>query len=245
MSLLRVSLFGRLDLSIGQEALAGFEARRVQELFCYLLLYRDRPHPREALANLLWEDRHTDSPTRCLRKTLWQLRTALDSRSEPLSERVLRIESDWVQFRPHADVWVDVAVGVTVGADVSGVVGRGSGVVDGDGDSTAPGVGVVLGSGEGDVVPVGSGSGVPLGITGIGVSVLAAELGSGGEVGPGVDAGRSVPAWPGVREGWAVDPAIAIVASGVGGGVSPDGEAGGMVAATTAVALLAGSAPGV
>ena len=109
MTLLRVSLFGRLDVRSGQEALTGFEARRVQELFCYLLLYRDRPHPREALANLLWDERHTHSPSRCLRKALWQLRCALDSQGEPLSDRVLRIESDWIQLNPHAEVWIDVA----------------------------------------------------------------------------------------------------------------------------------------
>ena len=109
MSSFRVSLFGRLDVKLGQQVLAGFEARRVQELFCYLLLSRDRPHPREALANLLWEECRTDSPMRCLRKTLWQLRSALDSQNEPLSERVLRIEPDWIQFNPYADVWIDVA----------------------------------------------------------------------------------------------------------------------------------------
>ena len=109
MSLLRISLFGRLEVRRGKETLTGFEARRVQELFCYLLLHQDRPHSREALANLLWDERHTDSPTRCLRKTLWQLRSALGSQGEPLSELVLRIESDWVQFNPHAEVWIDVA----------------------------------------------------------------------------------------------------------------------------------------
>ena len=109
MSLLRISLLGRLDVRSGHTVLNGLEARRVQELFCYLVLYRDRPHPREALANLLWDERHTDSPTRCLRKALWQLRSALDSLGEPLSERVLQIEPDWVQVNPDADVWIDVA----------------------------------------------------------------------------------------------------------------------------------------
>jgi DNA-binding SARP family transcriptional activator len=106
---LRVSLFGRFEVRSGQKALAGFESRRVQELFCYLLLYRDRPHPREALANLLWDEHQTDQPTRCLRKTLWQLRSALDSQDEPLSDRLLLIEPDWVQLDPNVDLWLDVA----------------------------------------------------------------------------------------------------------------------------------------
>ena len=109
MGVLRVSLFGRLDVKIQQEALTGLQAGRVQELFCYLVLYRDRPHRREAVANLLWDECHTGSPTRCLRKALWQLRSALDSHTEPLSKRVLQVEPDWIQFNPHADVWIDVA----------------------------------------------------------------------------------------------------------------------------------------
>jgi DNA-binding SARP family transcriptional activator len=89
--------------------MAGFETPRVQELFCYLLLYRDRPHPREALANLLWDEHQTDQPGRCLRKTLWQLRSALDSQGELLTGNVILIEPDWVQVDPNADLWLDVA----------------------------------------------------------------------------------------------------------------------------------------
>jgi DNA-binding SARP family transcriptional activator len=108
MSLLHISLFGRFDVRNGQHLLPGFEARRAQELFCYLLLYRDRPHPREVLANLLWDERSTDSPGRCLRKALWQLRSALDSQGRPLSDDMLLVESDWVQLNPDADLWLDV-----------------------------------------------------------------------------------------------------------------------------------------
>jgi len=109
MSSLRVCLFGRFEVRSGQQALTGFEAGKVQELFCYLLLYRSHPHPREALASLLWDEQHTDRPSRCLRKTLWQLRSALDSYSKALSDRVLLIEDDWVQLNPKADLWLDLA----------------------------------------------------------------------------------------------------------------------------------------
>jgi len=109
MTIVRVSLFGKFEVRSGQQILTGFEAHRVQELFCYLLLYRDRPQPREALANILWDEEHTDQPGRCLRKTLWQLRSALDSQSEPLGDRLLQIEADWVQLDPNADLWLDVA----------------------------------------------------------------------------------------------------------------------------------------
>jgi DNA-binding SARP family transcriptional activator len=109
MNLLRVSLFGRFEVWSEGQILAGFESRKVKELFCYLLLFRDRPHPRQCLANLLWNERHTEQPGRCLRKALWQLRSALDSQIESLSNRVLLVESDWIQLNPMACVWLDVA----------------------------------------------------------------------------------------------------------------------------------------
>ena len=110
MSLLHISLFGRFHVHSGQHTLSGLDAHKVQEMFCYLLLYRDRPHPREALADLLWDENHTDQPNRCLRKALWQLRSALDAQTESLSNQVLLIEPDWVQVNPEADLWLDTAV---------------------------------------------------------------------------------------------------------------------------------------
>jgi DNA-binding SARP family transcriptional activator len=110
MSPLRVSLLGRFDVRDGRQTLPGFDARKVQELFCYLLLYRDRSHPREALADLLWCDTLTTQSKRYLRKTLWQLQTALDSQLHRLNEPVLLVEPNWIQLNPCADLWLDVAV---------------------------------------------------------------------------------------------------------------------------------------
>lgn len=108
MSLLHISLFGKFQVKKGQQQLTGFNTRKVQELFSYLLLNHNRPHPREALANLLWNDQHTEQPNRCLRKVIWQLRMALDSQAEKLSNRVLLIESDWIRLNPDVDLWLDV-----------------------------------------------------------------------------------------------------------------------------------------
>lgn len=109
MSLLHIYLFGRFQVRSGQQLLAGFDARKVQELFCYLLLFQDHPHPREALADLFWGDIPTDRPNRCLRRALWQLRTALHTQAEPLCDCLLLVEPNWVQINPEADLWLDVA----------------------------------------------------------------------------------------------------------------------------------------
>jgi DNA-binding SARP family transcriptional activator len=109
MGMLQVSLFGKFSAHHGREPVAGLDTSKVQELFCYLLLYRDRPHSREALAGLLWGDNPTEQSRSYLRKTLWQLQTALNSLGEPLGEDILSVEPGWVQLRSHASLQLDVA----------------------------------------------------------------------------------------------------------------------------------------
>jgi len=109
MSLLEVFLFEKFRARCGRLTLYGLDKPKVRQLFCYLLLYRGRPQPRESLAGVLWDDTHADHPNRCLRKTLWQLRTALDSQSDHLSDYLLLVEPEWVQVNPEADLWLDVA----------------------------------------------------------------------------------------------------------------------------------------
>jgi DNA-binding SARP family transcriptional activator len=121
---LQVCLFGRFEVRRGGQVLDGVGVPKVQQMFCYLLLYRDRPHPREALAHLLWDDDHTDQPNRCLRKTLWQLRTALDAPSETLDEPLLWVDPEWVQINPQATLWLDTAVFEQAFNQTRGVPGR-------------------------------------------------------------------------------------------------------------------------
>lgn len=110
MGVLRISLFGKFRAQCGEQTLAGLNARKAQELLCYLLLYRERPHPREKLSDLLWGDRSADQSKPYLRKALWRLQTALDCQTESSNGSVLLIEPDWVQLDPAADLWLDVAL---------------------------------------------------------------------------------------------------------------------------------------
>ena len=106
---LRISLFGKFDVRLGKRRLAGLEARKVQELLCYLLLHRDRPHSREVLASLLWGENTTSQSRKYLRQALWQLQAALSLQSESAGASLLLVEPDWVQLSPKADFWLDVA----------------------------------------------------------------------------------------------------------------------------------------
>jgi DNA-binding SARP family transcriptional activator len=110
MSALRICLFGKFCVRRNEQVLDGFDARKVQELFCYLLLHRDHSLPRETLASLLWPDTTTAQSKKNLRQALWQLQSALGSQNEQVNERVLLVEPDWVQLNTAANFWLDVAV---------------------------------------------------------------------------------------------------------------------------------------
>jgi DNA-binding SARP family transcriptional activator len=119
-----ISLFGKLIVRLDGRVLGGFEASKVQELFCYLLLHRDRPHPRETLAGLLWGENPTAQSKKYLRQTLWQLQSALDSRVDWSSDKLLLVENDWVHLDSKASLWLDVAVFERVFSGVQGLPGQ-------------------------------------------------------------------------------------------------------------------------
>ncbi len=110
MSVLRISLFGKFDVRCDDgRASNSFDARKVQELLCYLLLNRDRPHHRESLASLLWPEHTTTKSLKYLRNTLWQLQTALQAGTATENGEVLQIDSEWVRLDPETHLWLDVA----------------------------------------------------------------------------------------------------------------------------------------
>jgi DNA-binding SARP family transcriptional activator len=110
MSTLRISLFGKFCVRRNERVLDGFDARKIQELFCYLLLHRDHSLPRETLASILWPETTTAQSKKNLRQALWQLQSALGAQNEQVNERVLLVEPDWVQLNSAANLWLDVAV---------------------------------------------------------------------------------------------------------------------------------------
>src|SRR6188474_2572049 len=79
---LRFRLFGKFTAHHDAGLLKGIEASKDQELLSYLLIHRDRPHSREALASLLWGDTSTEKSKKYLRQALWHLHAALNSDNE-------------------------------------------------------------------------------------------------------------------------------------------------------------------
>ena len=121
---LHVQLFGRFGVELDGRALGGLEARKVQELLSYLLIYRDRPHPRETLAGILWDAQSTPQSKKYLRQALWQLQNALQSVGKDDFEPILIIESEWIQINPKANIHLDVHEFEEAFKDTRGLRGR-------------------------------------------------------------------------------------------------------------------------
>ena len=103
--------------------LTGLEATKDQELLSYLLIHRDRPHSREALASLLWGDTSTEKSKKYLRQALWRLHAALNCDNGNVSE-VLMVDHDWLSLNPCSNLWTDVADFESAFAAAEGIPGR-------------------------------------------------------------------------------------------------------------------------
>lgn len=107
-TLLQVTLFGKFSAARGEEKLHGMQARKVQELFCYLLLSRQRPQPRESLSELLWGDQPSARSKKNLRQTLWRLQCALNPGDQTPICPKLQTENEWIQIHASSDqLWLD------------------------------------------------------------------------------------------------------------------------------------------
>lgn len=105
MSRLEISLLGRLRVRWAASGALSIDSVNAQKLFSYLLLFRDRAHSREKLAELLWSNYQASRAKTYLRKALWQLQNALDV----ATCRPLLIESDWIQINPDTQLWLDLS----------------------------------------------------------------------------------------------------------------------------------------
>lgn len=101
---IRISLLGRLELSIDGRSIRGLDGQKAQELLCYLLLHRGRPHHRDRLAGLLWPDQPTAQAKKYLRQALWQVQTSLDE----AAGRLLVTDQDWIDLDASIPLRVDV-----------------------------------------------------------------------------------------------------------------------------------------
>jgi DNA-binding SARP family transcriptional activator len=124
MDILHISLFGRFHVQCGEPDLADLCTHKAQELLCYLILYRDRPHTREGLADVLCGEASTSQSRKCLRQALWQLQTSLDCQVGTVNGRLLHVEPKWIRLNLDSPLLVDVVTFEEAFVRVQGVPGR-------------------------------------------------------------------------------------------------------------------------
>ncbi|HKE97526.1 MAG TPA: BTAD domain-containing putative transcriptional regulator [Actinomycetes bacterium] len=135
MAALEVRLFGKVFVEQDGRPVSSLSAKAL-ELLCYLLVYRDRAHTREALAGVLWPEASYPLSKKYLRQTLWQLQTTLGSQpgdgdgtrhddgrgnggaaagngngngnGQVAAEGLLLLNPGWVRLNPGAGWWLDV-----------------------------------------------------------------------------------------------------------------------------------------
>lgn len=123
MNTLCVFLFGQFRVQCGEPTLTDLFSRKLQQLFCYLLLYRDHSHSRETLASLLWRNSSTAQSKKYLRQALWQLQNSVESWDGGGSWHLLLVDPDRVCLNPDVDLWLDVAVFERAFARTQGISG--------------------------------------------------------------------------------------------------------------------------
>jgi DNA-binding SARP family transcriptional activator len=104
MTRISVSLFGRLYVEVDGRPMAGFESRKAEELFCYLLLTRSHHTCRERLVEVLWPGAPANHGRTYLRKALWQLQRAFATAGPHL----FIVEPEWVYVNSAAELALDV-----------------------------------------------------------------------------------------------------------------------------------------
>lgn len=120
---LNISLFGRFQMRYGDEII-DFDNRKLKEMLGYLLLYRHRPHPREALGTLLWPDSSTSQTKKYLRQALWQIQSSFNAYSGSEKIPLLTVETHWIQIHPETSFQFDVEIFEAAFNCVQGIQGH-------------------------------------------------------------------------------------------------------------------------
>jgi DNA-binding SARP family transcriptional activator len=110
MGILQVALLGGVHVTHNNWLTQAKLTREIQALLAYLLLYRQRVHPREVLAGLFWAEHSQDKARRALNTALWRLKKALEPRGIPSGTYLISDHSDEVGFNCQSQYWLDVEV---------------------------------------------------------------------------------------------------------------------------------------
>lgn len=103
----RIKLFGKFSAERGSQIIEGIQARKVQELFSYLLVSKNHLQPREVICEVLWENQPPAKAKKYLRQALWRLQLALSETANSREPEIVA-DNDWIQISPAARFWLDI-----------------------------------------------------------------------------------------------------------------------------------------
>jgi DNA-binding SARP family transcriptional activator len=106
MAHLDLALFGPFQLTLDHQVIERFESNKVRALLAFLAVEHHRPHPREALAELLWPGHTIEAARGNFRRALANLRAVLHDQTA--APPILHITREALQFNLAAAVSIDV-----------------------------------------------------------------------------------------------------------------------------------------
>jgi len=109
MGMLRVSLFGTMRVTLDDSPEDLKLTQSISLLLAYLLLDRQRLHPREMLIGQFWGEYSQKQARNCLNTALWRLRSALRMGEGSYLDDYLITNEQGVGFNCHSAYWLDVA----------------------------------------------------------------------------------------------------------------------------------------
>ena len=92
MSTIQIRMFGKFEMAVDDRSVNSVRSQKVLELFCFLILFCDRPHNREQLAETFWGEHSTADSKKYLPKILWQLQSELELVLDPSCSRLIQVE---------------------------------------------------------------------------------------------------------------------------------------------------------
>lgn len=101
---LHLQLFGEFYLTYHDAPLTAFNTPKLQLLLAYLVLHREAPQSRQAIAYLFWPESNDSQARTNLRNLIHLLRNSL-----PEAEQFLRIDNQTLQWRADSPFTLDVA----------------------------------------------------------------------------------------------------------------------------------------
>lgn len=110
MGILSIYLFGGCKIVHSGYTVTAKITKMIQGLLAFLVLHRQRTHPRDILATLFWGDQSEERARNCLSTALWRLRRILEPSGVSKGTYLLTTNPGEVGFNRESDHWLDVAV---------------------------------------------------------------------------------------------------------------------------------------